>query len=170
MDNIIRIKQGESLYTINKGSSLKSLLACDELLTLPLSTWKNIFEEKDNVCYFNLMLQVLEAEIKFYDKSSNVNGFYYKDKQYWFDKATRVGLSNLLNKSEDSLQLLLGDNIIELSIDKAQQFLNDLEIYAGKCFINTNKHLISIKNLKTIEDIINYDYTSGYPDKITLHE
>jgi len=27
-----------------------------------------------------------------------------------------------------------------------------------------------IKELRTVEDVVNYDYTSGYPDKITLNE
>lgn len=169
-ENFIRIDYENRLYIINRGESLKSLLTHEELLTLPLSIWKNIFEQKDGICYFKLMIRVLEAEIKAYDTSSNVNSFYYKGKEYWLDKATRVGLQNLANCSSGPLSLLLGDEIIELELDKAKQFLSDLEIYAGKCFVNTNKHLIAIKSLKTIEDIINYNYTSGYPDKITLNE
>ena len=34
----------------------------------------------------------------------------------------------------------------------------------------TTKHLQAIKELKTVEDVVNYNYTSGYPDKITLNE
>lgn len=170
MDNYVKISYENRPYIIYKDDTLKTLLTRSELLTLPLDTWKTIFEEKDGICYFGLMYKVLEAEIKAYDTSSNVNGFFYNGESYWLDKETRVGLQNLVNCSTDSFSLLLGNNIIELELEKAKQFLSELEVYAGKCFINTNKHLLAIKNLKTIEDIINYDYTTGYPDKITLNE
>ena len=166
----MQIEYEDRFYVINKSDSLKSLLTHQELLTLPMSVWKTIFEEKDGVCYFNMMLQVLQEEIKFYDKSSNVNGFYYNGKEYWLDKSTRVGLQNLVNSSSDNISLVLGNNIIELEVNKAKEFLSNLEVYAGKCYITTTKHLLATKEFKTIEDIINYDYTSGYPEKITLNE
>lgn len=169
-NDFIKIDYEDRYYVINKGESLKSLLTHKELLTLPLKVWKDIFEQKDGVCYFNMMLQVLQATIETYDKSSSVNSFYYNNKEYWLDKSTRVGLQTLANSSSDSMSLVLGSNIIELELSKAKEFLSQLEVYAGKCYINTTKHLLAIKNLKTIEDIIKYDYTSGYPDKITLNE
>ena len=116
------------------------------------------------------MLPVLEAVIREYDKSPNVNSFYYNNKEYWLDKATRVGLQSLASYGSDNMSLVLGDEIVKLSIDKIKEFLAQLEIYAGKCYINTARHLLAIKKLRTVEDIIKYDYTSGYPDKITLNE
>lgn len=169
-DNFIQISHDNRYYVINKDDSLKSLLTHEGLLRLPLSVWKGLFERKDGVCYFKLMLPVLEAVIKAYDKSFNVNSFYYNDKEYWLDKATRVGLQNLITSGADNISILLGDQLVELTPDKAKEFLSQLEMYAGKCFVNTAKHLINIKSLKTVQDIIDYDYTSGYPDKITLNE
>ena len=170
MSTFMKIDYENRYYVINKEESLKSLLTHKELLTLPMNVWKEIFEQKDGVCYFNLMLQVLQACIEYYDKSSNVNSFYYKDNIYWLDKSTRVGLQTLANSSQDNISLVLGNEIIELELDKAKQFLSQLEVYAGQCYLNTTKHLLSIKNLKTIEEIVNYNYTTGYPDKITLNE
>lgn len=169
-DNFIQISHDNRYYVINKDDSLKSLLTHEGLLRLPLSVWKGLFERKDGVCYFKLMLPVLEAVIKAYDKSSNVNSFYYNDKEYWLDKATRVGLQNLANCSTGNMSLVLGSEIIELPVDKVKEFLAQLEVYAGKCYINTTQHLLAIKELKTVEDVVKYDYTSGYPDKITLNE
>lgn len=169
-DNFMQISHDNRYYVINKDDSLKTLLTQEELLKLPLSVWKELFELKDGVCYFRLMLQVLEAAIKAYDKSSNVDSFYYNDKEYWLDKATRVGLQNLANCSTDNMSLVLGSEIIELPVDKVKEFLAQLEVYAGKCYVNTTQHLLAIKELKTVEDVIKYDYTSGYPDKITLNE
>lgn len=169
-NNFIQITYNDRYYVINKEDSLKSLLTHGELLVLPMSVWKELFEQKDGTCYFNLMLQVIEAEIEAYDKSPNVNSFYYNDKEYWLDKATRVGLQNLANCSTDNMSLILGNQIIDLSVDKAKEFLAQLEVYAGKCFVNTTQHLLAVKQLRTVEDIINYDYTVGYPNKVTLNE
>lgn len=168
-NNFIRINHNSHYYIINKDDSLKTLLTQEELLKLPLSVWKELFEKKDGICYFNMMLMVLEAVIKAYDKSSSVNSFYYNGKEYWLDKATRVGLQNLANCSSDNMSLVLGNEIIKLSVDKVKEFLAQLEIYAGKCYVATSQHLLNIKELKTVEDVINYDYISGYPDKITLN-
>lgn len=169
-NDFIQIIHNDRYYVINKDESLKTLLTHGELLTLPMSVWKELFEFKDGICYFKLMLQVLEACIKAYDKSSSVNGFYYKGKEYWLDKATRVGLQNLANCTSDNMSIVLGTNIVDLPVDKAKDFLAQLEVYAGKCFVNTTQHLLTIKDFKTVEDVINYDYTIGYPNKITLNE
>lgn len=170
VNDFIQINYKGRYYVINKNESLKTLLTHGELLTLPMSVWKELFELKDGVCYFKLMLQVLEACIEAYDKSANVDGFYYKGKEYWLDKATRVGLQNLANCSSDNMSIVLGTEIVNLPVDKAKDFLAQLEVYAGKCFVNTTQHLLTITDFKTVEDVINYDYTIGYPNKITLNE
>lgn len=169
MANIQVTYNGKS-YFINKTDTLKSMLSREELLQLPMKTWIELLNLKDGRYYLSTLLTIIEALIKAYDKSSNVNSFYYKGKKYWLDKNTRVGLQNLANCSSDNMSLVLEDTIVELSIDKAKSFLSKLEEYAGKCYINTTKHLLAIKDFKTVEDVINYDYTTGYPDKITLNE
>jgi hypothetical protein len=55
-----------------------------------------------------------------------------------------------------------------LSVDMAISMLLDLEIYASKCFDNTQRHLYNVTQLQTIEDINNYDYTLDYPEKLKL--
>ena len=75
---------------------------------------------------------------------------------------------NLSNSSLIDIDLVLGDEVISLSPLKLKGLLLKLEDYSHKCFVNTFKHLIVIKDLKNIEDIINYDYTTGYPEKVIL--
>ena len=169
MANIQVTYNGKS-YFVNKTDTLKSMLSREELLQLPMKTWVELLNLKDGRYYLSTLLTIIEALIRAYDKSSNVNSFYYKGKKYWLDKNTRVGLQNLANCSSDNMSLVLEDTIVELSIDKAKSFLSKLEEYAGKCYINTTKHLLAIKDFKTVEDVINYDYTTGYPDKIILNE
>lgn len=113
--------------------------------------------------------QILETKIKLYDTSENVNGFIINGGSFWLDKETRVGLMHLVNCSENNVQLVLGDQILTIPVDIAKVFLSKLEVYAGQCYLQTQKHLLAIKDLHTIEDIINYDYTKGYPEKITFN-
>lgn len=111
---------------------------------------------------------ILKAKIGVYDCSEAVNSFKVGDKLYWLDKATRVGLMHLANCSTEDIQLVLGDEILTFSPEFVKEFLAKLEVYAGKCYLQTQKHLLAVQGLNTPEEIINYDYTTGYPDKITL--
>lgn len=111
---------------------------------------------------------ILSKKINIYDKSDEVNSFLLGDEKFWLDKETRVGLMNLANCSQEKMQIVLNDKIMTFSVDFVKDFLTRLEIYASQCYLQTQKHLIAVKSLKTIEDIINYDYTTGYPEKIVL--
>ena len=153
-----------------KELTLDSMLEQEELLKLPLSKWYEMIKEKDGVCYEFTLSTILIALIKYYDKSINVNSFYYKNKQEWLDKSTRLGLQNLINSGADNITIQLKDSIVDIKAAKLKEFLNQLEVYAGKCFSVTAKHLEDIKQLNTVDNLINYDFKSGYPLKITLDE
>lgn len=153
-----------------KELTLDSMLEQEELLKLPLSKWYEMIKEKDGVCYEFTLSTILIALIKYYDKSINVNSFYYKNKQEWLDKNTRLGLQNLINSGADNITIQLKDSIVDIKATRLKEFLNQLEVYAGKCFSVTAKHLEDIKQLNTVDNLINYDFKSGYPLKITLDE
>ena len=57
----------------------------------------------------------------------------------------------------------------EVSIDDALSFLSRLELYAIECYNVTQRHLAEIKALETLEDILAYDFTEGYPPKIEVN-
>ena len=153
-----------------KGLSLEQMLEQEKFLQLPLSKWYEMMKDKDGVCYEFTLSTILIALIKYYDKSINVNSFYYKDNQEWLDKDTRIGLQNLINSGANTITIQLRDSIVDVKATKLKGFLNQLEVYAGKCFSVTAKHLEAIKQLNTIDELINYDFKSGYPLKITLDE
>lgn len=157
-------------YFFNNNDSINKLLQRSDFESLPIEGWKELLIAKDGIVDAGLLQHILLYKINQYDESNEVNSFFYKDNQYWLDKSTRVGLQNLLTCSDGNLQLALGDNIIELSHDKAKDFLNQLELYSAKSYINTHKHINNVKQLHTVEDIINYEYTCGYPEKLTLNE
>lgn len=66
------------------------------------------------------------------------------------------------------IEIVFGAITLTLSAEFVKQFILQLEAYAYKCYVNTAKHQQKIQSLQTLEDILNYDYTTGYPEKITL--
>lgn len=110
---------------------------------------------------------LLSEKIKIYDSSDEVNSFFLNDQKLWLDKATRVGLMHLVNCSDDFVKVALGDQVLTFSIEDAKTFLIKLERYASQCYLVTQQHLSAAKQL-TGEEALNYDYTTGYPDKIKL--
>lgn len=156
-------------YIINKYDSISELTSRGDLLRLPLSAWKELFLLKGGYVDKTMLLNVLDRKIDYYDSSKEVNSFIFNETPLWLDKATRVGLVNLVNSSSDNVTLALGNQIITIPVEIAKHFLSELEVYAGKCYVNTARHKIAINDLKTIDELINYDYTTGYPEKLTFN-
>lgn len=156
-------------YFINRDSSLESLLYRKDLCVLSIKDWKELLQQKDGIVFPKTLKKILIHKINEYDTSNNVNSFIVNEDSFWLDKNTRVGLMHLADCSKDNIELVLKNKILTIPIDIAKQFLTHLEVYAGKCYLQTQKHLIAAEGLNNIEDIINYDYTKGYPDKITFN-
>lgn len=138
--------------------------------TLTAKQWSEILKYREGTLNFNSLYQIIKKSIEHYDKSIYVNSFYYNNKQYWLDKNTRLGLFRLIDSGAKQITLQLGDEYLNIEVSQLKNFLNQLEVYAGECFSATAKHISELKLIQKLEDLINYDYTTGYPDKITLNE
>jgi hypothetical protein len=44
-----------------------------------------------------------------------------------------------------------------------------LEIYALDCFNKTAEHKKNIEELTSVKEVAEYDYTVGYPEKLTIN-
>lgn len=111
--------------------------------------------------------------IEKYDTSSSVNGFEFNGMQTWLDKATRVGLVNSINVTQragdQKIELWLGNYKLQLDCNKAIELLSKIEMYAMNCFNVTSIHKKQVSEFSNIEDFLNYDYKSGYPDKLIIN-
>lgn len=111
-------------------------------------------------------------EITKYDASSNVNVFTLNGINVWLDRDTRVSLMNSTtiakNMGQENTILWLGTVKITVKCDQAIQLLSALEMYALSCFNKTAEHRKNVEALTTINDIVSYDYTVGYPEKLNL--
>ena len=148
--------------------SVHSIVLNHELLNSYTMQELDSFYKKYYGDYSHYYPTILTAKIKAYDSSDAVNSFLFKGQPMWLDKATRVGLMHLVNCSASDVQVVLADEILTFSVEKAKEFLTRLEVYAGQCYLQTQKHIQAVKELNNAEDLINYDYTTGYPEKITL--
>ena len=114
----------------------------------------------------------VETAITAYDSSSAVNSFLLNGMEVWLDKATRVGLMNSTaiakNMGQEKTSLWLGSYQLEVDCDKAIQLLSALEMYALECFNVTAAHKKAVSELDNIEEVLTYDYKSGYPEKLKM--
>lgn len=111
-------------------------------------------------------------EVEDYDQSSNVNEFTFHSVPMWLDKATRDGLHLRLLAEQaagkESTTLWFGTMSFEIPVANAFQLLYAIEVYASACYDRTAAHKAAIENLENIEDVDDYDYTSGYPEKLSF--
>lgn len=107
-----------------------------------------------------------------YDTSSNVNSFSLNGIQVWLDKDTRVGLMNSItiekNSGKTESTLWFNGICITINCDAAIQMLSSLELYALACYNKTAEHKVAINQLTNIKEVELYDYTAGYPDKLSF--
>lgn len=104
-----------------------------------------------------------------YDKSDSVNSFYLGGVKVWLDKSTRVGLQNsiTIEKEAGKTETTLWFNGMKIVVGctLALQMLSILELYALNCYNKTAEHKSNVQKLTTLEEVLSYDYTQGYPDK-----
>lgn len=115
--------------------------------------------------------EVLSA-IESYDASDSVNAFILNGQKVWLDKDTRVGLMNSTSiakaMGQATTTLWLGEAKLVVDCDKAIQLLSALEMYALECFNVTAAHKKAVNEMTTLEDVLGYNYTGGYPQKLTM--
>lgn len=112
------------------------------------------------------------SEIQQFDKSQNINSFDFEGKSVWLDKSTRVGLFNSISIEQkagmtDTVLWLNGIKHI-VSIPDALTMLNEIGLYAINCYNVTQSHIAAVNALNSIEEIKAYDFTTGYPAKLSF--
>ena len=162
---MIQFTYNNITYNVANHATIADRLKQRELLELPLEGWKELLTLVNGKVDEESLRQVLIGKVKNIDNSKE---FEYKGKKLWWDKSTRAGLLNLANSSTDNGAILIGDDIISFNLESLNDLLAQLEVYSSKCLIVTHKHIKAIEKLQTFEDILKYNYTLGYPDKVVI--
>ena len=112
------------------------------------------------------------SEINEYDTSENVNSFTINGVSGWIDRNTRVALLHAIDVVSENggteYTVWFEGVPMTLPIQTIKEFLNALELYAIGAFNVTNRHIMNVKQLQTIEEVENYDFTRGYPEKVVV--
>ena len=162
---MIQFTYNNITYNVANHATITDRLKQRELLELPLEGWKELLTLVNGKVDEESLRQVLIGKVKNIDNSKE---FEYKGKKLWWDKSTRAGLLNLANSSTDNVAILIEDDIISFNLESLKDLLAQLEVYSSKCLIVTHKHIKAIEKLQTFEDILKYNYTLGYPDKVVI--
>lgn len=116
------------------------------------------------------------AELEAYDASDTVNGFIIRteggDITEWLDTYKRNNAFRAIESAkklgDESISFAIGDIPLTLTVTTAEIYLARVEKYAVTCTNVTARHKAAINALDTVEEVEAYDFTVGYPDRLTF--
>lgn len=113
-------------------------------------------------------------QIENYDASSNVEQFTINGTPMWLNHEVRQQI-----KTSVEAYIATGKETVTKIFDGVEytfpcetwlQMLAALEVYASEALNATERHKINVSKLNNIQDVIDYDYTTGYPLKLAFGE
>ena len=117
---------------------------------------------------------LLLHNIETFDTSPSVNGFLLNGSVEWIDIELRMKLCSRTLPEEKkagktSTVLWLGNKPYELPIETIEQIMHEIEIYAKACLDVTNSHKAKVLTFSDVSALVAYDYTAGYPEKLSFN-
>ena len=143
----------------------------DEPINLTeIATMAELLDEKP----LEPMRKALLHNVEIYDTSPAVNGFLLNGSVEWIDIELRMKLCSRTLPEEKkagktSTVLWLGNKPYELPIETIEQIMHEIEIYAKACLDVTNRHKAKVLSLSDVSALVAYDYTAGYPGKLSFN-
>ena len=132
----------------------------------------NSFLQKQSKRILNRCKNIKLKELDKFDKSNDVNSFIINGKTAWIDRETRTSInystSIIKNSGQETTDLWLDETCYVINCDLLLQLLSQLEMYAKRCYSITAQHRANILNIDNLEELNNYDFTTGYPDKLNI--
>ena len=119
-----------------------------------------------------LLREKLLAEIRRYDKSEAVEDFTIQSVHLWLNSDMRAkvreNLETAQQKGEGDVILRYGGLAFPMSVQMGWQLYYAVLDYARATWDVTEIHLATAAKLTTVEEILAYDYTQGYPAKLVF--
>lgn len=111
-------------------------------------------------------------QIEDYDRSDAVNSFTIGEQQMWLTVQERQQIATQISANEavgrENMTKWFNGQSFTFSIDVWKQMLLAVEIYAGDALNVTESHKAAVNALTTKEEVEEYDYTTGYPQKLVF--
>lgn len=115
-----------------------------------------------------------QNDITEYDNSANVNSFIIGGQPMWlnFDLRSRLKASLEAIEAAGGTEMTksFGGQDYTFTVTQWNAMINAVEIYAGQCQTRTEEHRTAVDALNTVKKVENYDYTTGYPEKINFDQ
>ena len=112
------------------------------------------------------------SAIEAYDTSDAVNSFSIGEHSGWIGKNDRAAfnqsLSRYIANGRDTCELWLGDTPVIIPCEAAVVMLGALCDYADECFIVTHRHIAQVRAMTSVDDVLAFDITAGYPPKLNF--
>jgi hypothetical protein len=113
-----------------------------------------------------------QTAITEHDNSANVNSFTVGGIPMWlnFDQRSRLKATLDAIEGEGGTEMTKSFGGIDYTFTCVQwrSMINAVEVYAGQCQTVTQEHRNAIDVLTTIEKVQQYDFTTGYPQKLSF--
>lgn len=113
-----------------------------------------------------------QTAITEHDNSANVNSFTVGGIPMWlnFDQRSRLKATLDAIEGEGGTEMTKSFGGIDYTFTCVQwrSMINAVEVYAGQCQTVTQEHRNAVDVLATIEKVQQYDFTTGYPPKLSF--
>lgn len=113
-----------------------------------------------------------KQQIQTYDSSDAVNSFTISGNNMWLNVEQRQQIATQISANEaagrETMTRWFNGTSFTFPINVWKQMLISLEVYAGDALNVTEAHKSAVNALNSINDVDNYDYTTGYPNKLTF--
>ena len=114
------------------------------------------------------------AQIENYDSSPNVEEFIINGTPMWLGHELRQQIRTSADAYEalgyDTMTKVFNGIEFTFLISVWRQMLNALEVYAAEALNTTERHKNAVNAIDNIQDVTDYDYTTGYPLKLVFGE
>lgn len=116
------------------------------------------------------------SKIDQYDSSDAVNSFTLNDSvTAWFTVEERLNYQRSVDAviktyGEDAdMTFFVEGQGYSIKASDANALLTQLQLYADDAYTVTKHHISVVNSYTTQEEVDNYDYTAGYPEKLSVH-
>jgi hypothetical protein len=110
--------------------------------------------------------------IRMWDSSEAVNELTINGEKIWIPRELRAALKMRLEAEKAAgivnTKLWYNNQHFELTVELALQMLAQLELYAAESYDVTASHISAVFALTSADEIVNYNYHVGYPQKLSF--
>lgn len=107
-------------------------------------------------------------QLKVYDKSAAVNGFIIGGKSMWLTPNQRANFMLTIEAAQEQGVESVPFAGTNLPVATALAALKAINLYAMQCVAVTDAHEAAIRAKRAQKTIEEYDFTAGYPAKLTF--